>query len=176
MLKIFSTQISGLFKKIIEQEDIHIEDAARLLSQAAIGEGTIYLYGSQEMQGIVDEALSGVEPFPKAKKLDKIHTLTSADRILLFSRNASDPEILEIAKGLVNNHIPFVTVATVTPETKPSLLDITDVHINLHVQKGLIPDDVGNRYGFPTLMMALFAYYGIKFTLEEILQEYAEDY
>jgi hypothetical protein len=52
---------------------------------------------------------------------------------------------------------------------------LADVHIDLRIQRGLIPDETGNRYGYPTLIAALFAYYGIKFTLEEIIKEYEEE-
>ncbi|MGK0537349.1 DUF2529 family protein, partial [Bacillus sp. 'calajunan'] len=48
----------------------------------------------------------------------------------------------------------------------------TDVHIDTKLLKGLIPDDEGNRYGFPSLMIALFAYHGIKYTIDEMLNEY----
>ena len=47
---------------------------------------------------------------------------------------------------------------------------LADVHIDLRIQRGLIPDETGNRYGYPTLIAALFAYYGIKFTLVEIIK------
>jgi hypothetical protein len=40
--------------------------------------------------------------------------------------------------------------------------------------KGLLPDDFGNRYGFPSPMAGLFVYYGLKFTIEEIIAEYEE--
>jgi len=49
---------------------------------------------------------------------------------------------------------------------------LADVHINLQLLKGLLPDDFGNRYGYPSSMAALYVYYGIKFTIDEILAEY----
>ena len=67
MLKIFSTQINGLFKKVMEKEEFNIEDAARLLAQAAVGDGTIYIHGFGEMDGVTTEALKGIEPLLKAE-------------------------------------------------------------------------------------------------------------
>ena len=69
-------------------------------------------------------------------------------------------------------NIPFAAISTVVSSEEPTLLELADVHIDLNLQKGLIPDEIGNRIGLPNLMAALFAYYGIKFTLEEILQEF----
>jgi hypothetical protein len=38
----------------------------------------------------------------------------------------------------------------------------------------MLPSETGERIGLPTSMAALFLYYGIKFTLDEILSEYDE--
>ncbi len=62
--------------------------------------------------------------------------------------------------------------ASAIQEGTESLEQYTDVHIDTKLLKGLIPDDEGNHYGFPSLMIALFAYHGIKFTIDEMLNEY----
>lgn len=179
MLKMFSTQISGLFKKIMEGEEYSFEDCARLLAQASIGDGTIYIHGFGEMQGVLSEALDGAEPFPNVKPLfdekNEQAALAIADRVLLFSRHSDDREALKLSLGLREYGIPFTAVSTLVPSAEQSLDLLADVHIDLRLQKGLLPDENGNRVGFPSLMAALFAYYGIKFTLDEILSEYAED-
>ena len=51
---------------MMEKEEFNIEDGARLLAQAAVGDGTIYIHGFGEMDGVTKEALEGVEPLPKA--------------------------------------------------------------------------------------------------------------
>ncbi|PLT35890.1 DUF2529 domain-containing protein [Bacillus sp. V5-8f] len=179
MLKMFSTQINGLFKKIMEGEEFAFEDCARLLAQASIGDGTIYMHGFGEMQGILAEAICGEEPFPNAKPLyDESNTqvsLSIADRVLLFSRHSDDKEALKLAGQLRHDGIPFIAISTKIPSAEHSLDQLADVHIDLRLQKGLLPDDNGNRVGYPALMAALFVYYGIKFTLEEILSEYEQD-
>lgn len=175
MLKIFSTQLNGLFKKIMEKEEFAIEDAARLLTQAAIGDGTIYIHGFHEMDGVTQEALKGIEPLLKASSYDAAFTPTSEDRFLLFSRYSTDQEAIELAHKLKAEGVPFVAVSTVVSSDTESLESLADVHINLQVERGLIPKDDGNRTGYPTLLVALFVYTGIKFTIEEILQEYLED-
>ncbi|MFS0766577.1 MULTISPECIES: DUF2529 domain-containing protein [Peribacillus] len=175
MLKIFSTQISGLFKKMIENEAFEMEDAGRLLAQAAVGDGAVYIHGFGEMQGVTAEALDGAEPFPKVKRYESGETISREDRFLIFSRHSDDAEALLLAKQLKEKDIPFVAVSTSVPSEEDSLLELADVHIDLRIQRGLIPDETGNRYGYPTLIAALFAYYGIKFTLEEIINEYEEE-
>ncbi|WML46265.1 DUF2529 domain-containing protein [Neobacillus sp. PS3-40] len=175
MLKIFTTQLTGVFKKIVEDEAFSLEDGARLLAQAGAGSGTIYIFGSREMKAIEFEALEGAEPLKDAVILTKstIEDLTDADRVLLISRFATDEEVNELAILLQEKGIPFVLISTVLDEEADCpAVNLADVHINLRLTKGLIPDEFGNRFGYPASMAALFAYYGIKFSIDEMLSEY----
>lgn len=101
MLKIFSTQLSGYFSRVSQKEEMNIEDSARLLAQALVGSGFIYLHGTNEMEGVVAEALFGAEPMKQAKRLfenGKEVEVTSADRVLLISRFSTDEEVVAMAK------------------------------------------------------------------------------
>ena len=100
MLKFFNP-IKWLFLQSFSKEEMNIEDSARLLAQALVGEGFIYLHGTNEMDGIVAEALFGAEPMKQAKRLfenGKEVEVTSADRVLLISRFSTDEEVVAIAK------------------------------------------------------------------------------
>ncbi|KAA0764844.1 DUF2529 domain-containing protein [Bacillus sp. SH5-2] len=174
MLKIFSTQLSGYFSRVSQKEEMNIEDSARLLAQALVGDGYIYLHGTNEMEGVIVEALFGAEPMQQAKRLfenGKEAKVTSADRVLLISRFSTDEEVIQIAKKLQEDGHSIVGISAIQ-EGAASLEQYTDVHIDTKLLKGLIPDDEGNRYGFPSLIVALFAYHGIKFTIDEMLNEY----
>ncbi|MFP5114255.1 DUF2529 domain-containing protein [Bacillaceae bacterium C204] len=168
MLKIFTTQLTGLFKRIEEKEEYSFEDGARLLAQ-----GSIYIFATKEMKAVEFEALEGAEPFKGVKIFERVEELTDSDRVLLFTRYSSDAAALLVAKQLHEKGIPFVAVATVVPEGE-ELQEIADSVIDLRLTKGLLPDDEGNRYGYPSSMAALFVYYGLKFTVDEILAEYQE--
>ncbi len=174
MLKIFSTQISGYFKKIADLEEMNIEDSARLLAQALIGNGSLYMYGTKEMAGVALEAFYGEEPLKGAKPLfenGKLAAITSADRVLLISRFSTDTEAVELARRLQTEGHSIVGISAIKEGT-PSLEQFTDVHIDTKLMKGLIPDEDGGRFGFPSLIVSLFAYYGLKFTIDEIMAEY----
>lgn len=168
MLKMFTTQLTGLFKRIEEKEEYSFEDGARLLAQ-----GSIYIFATKEMKAVEFEALEGSEPFKGVKIFESVEELTDSDRVLLFTRYSSDAAALLVAKQLREKGIPFVAVATVVPNGE-ELQEIADSVIDLRLTKGLLPDDEGNRYGYPSSMAALFVYYGLKFTVEEILAEYEE--
>jgi hypothetical protein len=171
MLKMFSTQLSGLFKRLQEKEEFSIEDGARLLAQAAAGQGSIYLFGTGEMKAVGLEAVYGEEPLQSAAELSEGMEVQAADRALIISRYADDADAVRVARGLQEQRIPFVAISTIRHEGE-GLNTLADVHIDLRMTKGLLPDESGNRIGYPTSIAALFVYYGLKFTIEEILEEY----
>ncbi|RBP94604.1 uncharacterized protein DUF2529 [Cytobacillus firmus] len=172
MLKMFSTQLTGLFKRLQEKEEFSIEDSARLLAQAAAGDGKIYIYGTKEMAAIGYEAVQSQEPLRDAAILESDEEVSETDRVIIFSRHSDDEDAVALAKSLSEKGIPFVAVSTIKTECSDNLADLADVHIDLKLAKGLLPDEEGNRFGYPASMAALFVYYGIKFTIEEILAEY----
>ncbi|MFD2446804.1 DUF2529 domain-containing protein [Bacillus sp. CGMCC 1.16607] len=172
MLKMFSTQLSGLFKRIHEKGEFVFEDGARLIAQAAVSEGTIYLFGRNEMESVVLEATVGAEPLSHAKPFpSNFEEIQQADRVIILSRYTNDEEAIECAKKLHGLGVPFVAISSKVESEDDDLFELADVSINLHLTKGLLPDEYGNRYGLPSSMAALFAYYGLKFTLDEILDE-----
>ncbi len=176
MLKIFSTQLTGIIKNITNDE-FSIEDAARLLAQSTIGEGHIYICGLQEMAGVAYEATQGIEALPYFKVLstsDNLSKLSSADRVLLITRYHNDEEAIQLAKQLSNQNIPFVALSTVMDPNQPGLQDLADIHINLHLKRGLVPTETGERIGYPSLLIALYTFHNITLTLRELLEELQE--
>jgi hypothetical protein len=176
MLKMFSTQLSGLFKRIQEKEEFAFEDAARLIAQAAVSEGSIFLFGHQEMEAVVLEATVGAEPLRYAKRFpDEISNIQDSDRAIIISRYTTDVEAIECGRKLQEIGVPFVALSTKVDSDEEDLFDLAEVTMNLQLTKGLLPDETGNRYGLPSSMAALFTYYGLKFTFDEILAEYEEE-
>lgn len=178
MLKMFSTQLTGLFKRVAEKEEFSFEDGARLLAQASAGDGSIYIFGTKEMKAIEFEAFEGAEPLTGAKILaaDQLDVLTDADRVVIFTRTSLDPAAIELAEKLQEKNISFVAVSTVPDgnEGNGNLAEMADVHIDLGLKKALLPDESGNRFGYPSSIAALFVYYGLKFTIDEMMAEYLE--
>ncbi|EIJ80284.1 hypothetical protein PB1_07982 [Bacillus methanolicus PB1] len=172
MLKMFSTQLSGLFNRIQDKEEFSIEDGARLLAQAAVGDGSIYICGLKEMAAVEAEAIEGAEPLISAKKWTDLSDIQETDRVLLLSRFSLDKEAVEIARTLSEKNIPFVAVSTAVEKDGDDLTSLADIHIDLRLVKGLLPDEEGGRFGCPASIAALFVYFGLKFTIDEIIAEY----
>jgi uncharacterized phosphosugar-binding protein len=178
MVKIFMTQLNGYFKKIAENEEMSIEDGARLLAQAIIGDGRILIHGFDEMEAIVFEATKGQETLPKAERLMQNESIRGdiddTDRVLLVTRFSNDEQAIALAKELKEQNLSIVGISAVVNGEEHSLADVVDVHIDSKLVKPLIPKEDGTRFGFPATMTALFAYYCLFFTMKEILDEYEE--
>ncbi|WP_404459867.1 DUF2529 domain-containing protein [Sutcliffiella horikoshii] len=181
MLKIFTTQLQGVFNRIGSSEEFAFEDAARLLAQAVVGDGRVYVHGVKEMKAVEAEATTGAEPLMSAtllSDLDSYHDLTDTDRALIVSRFSTDDEAISTAKALKELEIEIVGISTViepesggSAEGTETLESLCDVHIDMKLKKPLIPGDDGERFGFPSSMVALYVYHGLAFTLKEILEE-----
>ncbi len=176
MLKIFATQLSGIFKKIEEEEEMAIEDGARAVSQALVGDGNVYIYGADEMKAIEGQALSGPERFPEARPLFDEHgtmvPLTQLDRIILASRFSDDEKIVKVAKQAAEAGAVTVGISAIRESGGPGLHQEADFHIDTNCVKPLLPQDDGERIGLPSGIAALFAYYGLYFSVLEIMEEY----
>ncbi len=172
MLKMLSTQLAGVFNKMMNNEEFHIEDGARLLAQAPVGEGNIYIKGFKEMKGVTFEALEGAEPWTHVKQLTDEYELLHTDRVILFTRFSNDEQALALGKRLTQQEIPFISVAGTVIDDKQCLSNIADIHINTHLIRPLLPTEDGSRIGFPSPISALFIYYALKFTTDDILAEH----
>ncbi|MEH7222202.1 DUF2529 domain-containing protein [Bacillus sp. JJ1566] len=176
MLKMFTTQLQGQFNRIMEQEEMNMEDGARILAQSVISDGTILIHGFGEMAAVVTEALFGAEPLKSAKPLftdGKMNEVEDVDSVLLITRFSTDEEAIKLAEELRDKGIQTVAIsAIVKTEDKRTLNQMVNIHIDSKLQKPLIPDDFGNRFGFPSVMTALYAYFGLKFTIKEMVEEF----
>lgn len=173
MLKMFSTQVLGVFNKLQTQEELMMEDSARLLAQAIVGSGKLFIFATQEMKAVAFEATESQEPIQNTYIWsEEHHEFSETDRFLIVTRYSTDKEAIEMGKRLSAKGIPFAAISTDLSNGHENIVDLADVHIDLKLLKGLLPDELGNRFGYPASMAALFVYYGIKFIMDEILSEY----
>ncbi|WP_185806985.1 DUF2529 family protein [Bacillus salinus] len=166
MSKIFTTQLLGLFNKIQEQEAEAIEDSGRLLAQAIVGDGTVYVYGQDEMKSVVYEALYGKEGFPSAKELTDINEVTSIDRVFILARDHSDEKTASLCETLYKRDIPFIVI---TSNSDP--VSHADVVLRTHLKNGLVPGEDGVRRGYPYGLLSLYIYHLITLNVHDILED-----
>lgn len=174
MDKIFTTQLIGRLQKIQELE-LEIEDGARLLAQAFVSDGNIYIYAEDELAAVYLEAKYGEEPMKRVERLteEQIGNLSSVDRVLLVTRDAHCEKAVAIGEKLRAQQIPFVAMGSVKDKENNVLEDLAHAFIDLQLDKGLVPAMTGTRKGFPHGIVALFAYHQLKLTLDEIMEDFA---
>ena len=173
MLRIFTTQLTGLVKDLLQKQEEQIEDAARLLAQAITSGGTIHIAAFGEMKAIEAEALHGKEALQGAAKFDEhqIEQLTDQDRVIIATRFSTDPEALTLAKQLNQKRIPFLSITTVTANEDDSLVSFSDIVLNLNIHDGLAPLENGTRVGYPASILGLYAYFYVALTVTDIMEE-----
>lgn len=157
-----STQLTGLFQRISQREET-IEEIARLLAQAAIGEGTIFIAAFGEMKAVAAAALEGTEPLPSAREWKPESLLTSADRVFILAKKDEGDEL---AGRLSDAAIPF---AMLIAESKQS--DLPEVMLSLGIDGGILPAESGGRTVVPHALGALYVYHSIKLMMDEMLKE-----
>lgn len=169
MSKILATQLSGLFQKIIQREEFSIEETARLLAQAAVGQGSVYLACFDEMTAIEMNALHCTEPFYKLLPWSEHTKLTGADRVCIFTRSCHHHDVLTLARKLFDAFIPFAVVASEPANEDNELANLAYTYISTGIIKGIMPNDTGERVVIPHTMASLFVYEAIKLTYDEII-------
>lgn len=169
MSKILTTQLSGLLQRIIQNEEDCIEETARLLAQAAIGEGNVYFACFGEMQVVALNALQAVEPFSKLAPWTTDTSLTEADRVCIFTRSAYDEEALVLAQKLNTQFIPFAAIASEAASVDNPLADLAYTYVSTRIKGGLIPNDLGQRIVVPHALAGLFVYEAVKIAYDEML-------
>jgi len=170
-MKILTTQIGGLLQRAGSNNDEAVEETARLLAQATIGEGRVIFAGFDEMAAVGLNALHGAEPFRGAVLFEEGMEIRSADRVWLFVRSASDSRALELAKMLGDSFIPFAVVAGDKEMDGNELAELAYTYMTTGLVKGILPDDTGGRIVEPHLFVALFLYEAVKLAYDEMISE-----
>lgn len=179
MLKIFSTQVSGLLKAISDKEEQSIEESSRLLAQSVLSEGTVYFKGFNEMGAIVSEALYGENKFRCSAEFtdESWSDLLPVDSVVVASRFINDEEAVVFCKKVKESADCHVIL--LGGRKKEAEIDVdgdaaADIVIDTKAVRGLVPLDDGSRLGLPSGLAGLFAFYALFLTTEEILEEYDE--
>lgn len=164
-----TTQLSGLLQRIATSEEENMEETARLLAQAAAGQGNIYFATFGEMISISINAQFAAEPFPRFQVWTSDVQLTSADRVWIITRSSANSEAITLAEKLAADFIPFSVLASEPASEENKLSNLAYTYISLKLTKGLLPAEDGSRIVLPYALSAMFVYEAVKMKLDEIL-------
>ncbi|WP_040606764.1 DUF2529 family protein [Salsuginibacillus kocurii] len=169
----FTTQLQAVFQKIQNDEEA-LEDSARLLAQATVGEGTIYITGSGPTKELAKLALT-IKESPKdvtwLEPGEALPIFHPADRVLLFSGDEDEDEMTHYAQSIYKTEVPFISIGSFQPEVPAQEGVLEPVHLPTYVKGGLVPDEEGTRHGHPGELAALYAYQLLLLVLQEMIEE-----
>ncbi|QUW21148.1 DUF2529 family protein [Sporosarcina sp. Marseille-Q4063] len=169
-MKMLTTQISGLLQRIIGNNEDSIEETARLLAQATIGEGRVILACFGEMKAVGLVAVEGVDKLVGAVPYEQGMNIGSQDRVWILTRTARDEAALSLARILDDEFIPFAAVSSGSADDN-ELAELATTYISTGLTRGLLPGEDGNRIVEPQALAGLFIYEAVKISYDEMVLE-----
>lgn len=169
-MKMLTTQLNGLLDRIAKNNEDSIEETARLLAQATVGEGRIIIAAFDELKAVHTVATMSENPLVGAIAYQSELSIGHADRVWIFTRSVNDPRALELARNLAEVFIPFAVVAP-EKETDHELFDLAMTSISTGLLRGLLPGENGERIVEPHALAALFIYEAVKISYDEMLED-----
>lgn len=173
MSKMLLTQLNGLFQKILQNEEA-IEETSRLLAQASVGQGKIYIACFGEMKAIEWQAIYDKQ-FHNLTKWDENVVISEVDRVWIFTNNHENEQVIQLAKRLNEQFIPFAVIAPENTDEQNDLSELAYTYIPIKIRGGGIlphPTKLGERIITPYVMAALFIYESVKLNYIEIIDDY----
>lgn len=185
MLKIFTTQLLGVFRQIEEKNEELLEDCARLFCQTILSDGKIFIHGAKGMSGITEEATTGKNALPHAQPWSGTANIQSMDAVLYC---ANGPMPHDAQKDLLEVHQKGGTVILLTTEESvlsnwnvsameasqpgPELPQDAPLVLSIGKQRPLVPLENGDKAGYPDALAALYLYHALYLNVLDILEEY----
>ncbi|TCP23005.1 uncharacterized protein DUF2529 [Scopulibacillus darangshiensis] len=174
MLKIFTTQLLGVFNTIQANNEMEIEDSARLIAQTLISEGKVYVHECGISHGIAGEAVSGKNRLPKTDLLIKegyTAEVDVADCVIISTDAAESHNALILTEQLKEKGCTVIGISGCEAEGESLFKDIVDVHLNYGKNSPIVPLNDHKKIGQPSAVAALYTYYILYLTIMEILDE-----
>lgn len=169
-MKIFATQLQGIFQSIASKQEEAFEDASRLLLQAVSGPGTLYIAAAPPLKGTAvslcshpdaPEGLVFTEDIPSG--------MQEADRLLLLADKDSNNMISwQEAAGRVSASSVIIGPASAKESAE---LEALDVWLDTFVRGGIVPTDTGEKHGDPASLAVLFTGQLLFLYMQEMLEE-----
>lgn len=170
MLKIFNTQLNGIFSKIDAQVE-EIEIASQLLMQAIAGEGHIYIKSFDDLSYFSDYIVNSAEQLPSSKKINilaDIKNLDTTDRVLLIAPFITN-EVSHWINELNHKDIDFVLISNKDKENKTH--EQLMHYVDLQSPRAIVPTADFSKIITPHTMAINYIYYIMFAEIYEMKEE-----
>lgn len=173
-MKMYITQLRGVFERISQENEEGLEEAGRRLAQTLTMNGHVYVWGLGQGRLAVNEATESTNKLPGVKILfdqnGQKNKLTDHDSVLLFVAEGQENPAVKLIDSLKDSGAQFIGV--IPSNVEGDLLNPSfDHHLFFPSAGPLIPLDDDLKRGNPESLAILFLYHLIYFSLIEILNE-----
>ncbi|QQK78007.1 DUF2529 family protein [Salicibibacter cibarius] len=171
MIKSYTTQLQHVFHTIGKQEEA-IGDSARLLAQALVGEGTIYVMANKRFSALADTIVQNEDTPKRIQRIaqQQKEALTTTDRMLVLSEGTETKNELLYLQGLLQAHIPLVFLGPGSPSLSFKE-GMEEPMVITTPSSPIVPAPDGSKSGHPTEIAIIYAYQAMMFELSEMIAE-----
>lgn len=175
-MKMYITQLRGVFEQISQENEEQLEEAGRRLAQSIASDGQIIIHGFGSISHIIREAVESPNALPKTITVKSSEaflkqSLNSNDTLLLVIPNEKSDEAIEFLKSLNNSDVQVVGILTKNGQIPGELNNYLDTSLFVPQSGPLIPFNDAEKIGTPDSLAELFLYHLIYFSVMEILDE-----
>ena len=163
MLKIFNTQLNGIFKKIDAQE-VELDIASRLLAQAVVGEGNIWVKGFGDLKYLEEYIVNSNESLPDSKVWITDTVVDKTDRVIVMAETYNE-DVIEFVTVLEDSDIDYVLICNAHENIQSMNF------IDLSTPRAIVPTEDFSRIITPHAMAMNYIYYVIYANMKEMLDE-----
>ncbi len=171
-MKMYITQLRGVFENLSELNDEPIEETGRRLAQTIVSGGTIYVHGIGPFTSMVEEITNSANALPSTKLWERGKEAqkppSNMDTLLLLISKDKQTEALQFLPDTDSQVIGILQGFEAIPDRLNNQLD---VQLTLPDSGALIPFNDSQKIGDPIAFAQLFLYHLIYFSTMEILDE-----
>lgn len=153
--------LTAQFTQMLEhlsQQHTPINTIASVLAQAIVAEGTVFIAAFGEMKAVIPVALNSL---PTAAEWSPASIINQTDRVWILAPNDEGDEL---AGRLADAGIAFAFVAAQSHES-----ELADAFFSLNDLEDTLLQDDGQPVLVPYALAALFIYYAVKLSIDDLL-------
>lgn len=174
-MKMYITQLRGVFEQISQENDDQLEEAGRRLAQSIASQGKIVILSVGNHTHIIREAMESANALPKTITFDQLDSegleLQAIDTLFLFVSKGKSDEALKYLDSLGSTDVQVIGILTKDDDIPKALSDRLDTSLFVPQSGPLIPFNDSDKIGNPESLAELYLYHLIYFSVMEILDE-----
>ncbi|WEG13091.1 DUF2529 family protein [Pullulanibacillus sp. KACC 23026] len=173
-MKMYITQLRGVFEKVSQENEDVLEEAGRRLAQTIASDGQIFVHDFSPIPLLSMEATKSENTLPNVQPLlndEATKQLSERDLLLLYLQKDYEDEAIRLIKSVKPSGAQIIGI--LSADIIDPFGDLFDACLTVPVSEPLIPFDDFGKMGHPESLTLLFTYHLLYFSVMEIVSEQA---